>query len=472
MRQFEKQIPFFLTKILTLLFFIILSGCSSEIDKTENSNLKTKNFIILHKNYNFLKSNVLLFNKLSGLGAERITSKSKNIKTSYFEIFIDKVTYTKRLDNSRESYTFYIEKYNHASNKTIDNLILTKNLNDKDFKTYIITYYFPDGIASKHKNFKIIAFKEINNKTFSINNLTSKSTCENTYEYVVIETAHTCYSGTHSGASQAGSCDGQGSLPYSTYHIVAYLIDGCGGTGGGSNPEGSSGPGGGGGTGSSGNGPSVDTGMSIPPPCQSSDCDEQILANDINDLLGNTLNYEQLQFLFNNNEIAEEVKTFLETNHTTEAKDLAIQYINLKNLKVCLSSFQFSDVGNNWQNAGVAEVNIQFLTIGGIIAFNNIYFSQLHFGLPKSRTNGEYFTNNNAKYIAQTVMTQAEVLTNTYQSINPTSTASQLRTFFYTKLNEGMSEYGGTISTSPPIGWDGQIKQHQTYFLSSGIECD
>lgn len=69
-------------------------------------------------------------------------------------------------------------------------------------------------------------------------------------------------------------------------------------------------------------------------------------------------------------------------------------------------------------------------------------------------------------------MTQAEALTSAYQSINPTSTAAQLRTFFYTKLQEGMAEHGGTISTSSPIGWTGSLKQHQTYILSSGLECD
>ena len=32
---------------------------------------------------------------------------------------------------------------------------------------------------------------------------------------------------------------------------------------------------------------------------------------------------------------------------------------------------------------------------------------------------------------------------------DPASTATQLRTFFYTKLQGGMAEYGGTISASP-----------------------
>lgn len=146
--------------------------------------------------------------------------------------------------------------------------------------------------------------------------------------------------------------------------------------------------------------------------------------------------------------------------------------IDLEELQVCPGSFNFSDVGGNWQNAGVSDVNIQFLTIGGVIALNNIYFSQLHFGLPKSRINGDYITNTNAKYIAQIVMTEAELLTNTYQSINPKATAAQLRTFFYKKLEEGLAPFGGTISTSAPIGWGGQLKKHQTFILSQYMECD
>jgi hypothetical protein len=320
MTQLKKLTNSIFVKILSSMFFVIAFGCSSEVDTLENSNQEKLNFILLHKNYDYLKSNVLLYNKLSNFDTQKLTSKSKNIKTTDFEIFTDKVTYAKRTDNSKESYTFYIEKYNHASNKTMDNLILSRDLDDVNFKAYIITYYFPDGIASEHKNFKITGFKEINSKTLSFNKPTSKPSCENTYEYVVTETAHACYSGNHSGASEAGSCDGKGSLPYSTYAIVVYLIDGCGEGGGSSSPGGGSGgPGGGGGSGSGGN-PPVDTGMSLPPPCQSSVCEVQVLANDINDLLGNILNYEQLEFLLNNDDKAVAIKVFLDQNNSPEAK--------------------------------------------------------------------------------------------------------------------------------------------------------
>ena len=321
-----------IVKFLVLICIFALYGCSAEMDKIENSDTGKENFLLLHKNYEYLKSNTSLFNKLNHLNTQKSTSKSKNIETKDFKIFTNNVTYTKRPDNSRESFTFYIQKKDFASNKIIDNLILARNLGDEEFKTYIITYYFPDGIASEHNNFTVTGFKEINSETFSITNLTSKTACENTYEYNWIELKHDCYSGAHSGEGQANQCDGQGNLPYSTYRIVANIKFGCweGTPGGdpGNGGGGSGGPGGGGSGSGSGGGPPVDTGISLPPPCQSVDCDVPILANDINDLLGSKLGYEQLLFLQDNNDIAEKVKNFLDQNSTAEDKNFAIWTIN------------------------------------------------------------------------------------------------------------------------------------------------
>lgn len=157
---------------------------------------------------------------------------------------------------------------------------------------------------------------------------------------------------------------------------------------------------------------------------------------------------------------------------STEKNNIAKDYIDIKNKRVCLSSFSFSDVGGNWQNAGVSNINIQFLSIGNVVHFANIYFAQLHFGFPKLLTGGLYITNNNARNLAQNIMTEAEALTNAYQSINPSSTPTELRTYFYAKLGEGMAEFGGTISTSAPLGWTGTLKEHQTYWLSSDLGCN
>ncbi|MRX37762.1 hypothetical protein GJU43_00605 [Flavobacterium sp. LC2016-23] len=277
-----------------------------------------------------------------------------------FKIFTDKLTYVKNDEQAKESFTFYIERNNYSpANNTIENLILTKRFNEDQYKAYIIIYFFPDGIASEHKNFKVTGFKAVNSETFSFNNLTSKSACENTYEYTVIETAHKCYSGAHSGSSEAANCEGKGSLPYSTYQIVAYQIASCGESMGGGGMGGDqSGTGGGSSStpGSGGSGP-VDTGISLPPSCQSVDCEVPILANDINVLLGNTLNFEQLTFLFNNDNIANEVKNYLDQNTNAAAKKFGIWAINyfINNPSVTFEQFKNQFMGSSEGNDGTYD---------------------------------------------------------------------------------------------------------------------
>ncbi|TCN60720.1 hypothetical protein D0809_02345 [Flavobacterium circumlabens] len=321
----KNFIPF----IKTVVFAIVLSlsGCSSESEIIENSDKKS--ILMLHKNYEFLKSKESLFNAITNSGTQKTISK-RTVQALDFKIFTDRLTYVKNEEKAKESFTFYIERNNYSpASNTIENLILTKGFNEEEYKAYIITYFFPDGIASEHKNFKVTGFKAVNSETFSFNNLTSKSACENTYEYMVIETAHKCYSGNHSGASEAANCEGKGSLPYSTYQVVAYLTDSCGeGVAGGGTGGDQSGAGGGrSSTPGSGGGAPVDTGISLPPSCQSVDCEVPILANDINVLLGNTLNFEQLTFLFNNDNIATEVKNYLDQNTNAAAKALTTQII-------------------------------------------------------------------------------------------------------------------------------------------------
>lgn len=100
------------------------------------------------------------------------------------------------------------------------------------------------------------------------------------------------------------------------------------------------------------------------------------------------------------------------------------------------------------------------------------HFPELHFGLPKQLSNGDYITNHNARYIAQSIMSQAEQLTDAYQSINPNSTALQLKTYFLQKMQQISAQQGGTVSISAPMGWNGQLQPHQTYFITSSWECE
>ncbi|MCD0463956.1 hypothetical protein [Flavobacterium sp. ENC] len=322
----KKIIPFIKTVVFAIV--LCLSGCSSESGLTENTD--QKGAVMLHKNYEFLRSRESLFKVITNSETQKSTSK-RTVQALDFKIFTERLTYVKNDEQAKESFTFYIERNNYSpASNTIENLILTKRFNEEEYKAYIITYFFPDGIASEHKNFKVTGFKAVNSETFSFNNLTSKSACENTYEYTVIETAHKCYSGAHSGSSEAANCEGKGSLPYSTYQVVAYQIASCGesmGGGGMGGDQSGAGGGGGGSTPGSGGGAPVDTGISLPPSCQSVDCEVPILANDINVLLGNTLNFEQLTFLFNNDNIANEVKNYLDQNTNAAAKALTTQII-------------------------------------------------------------------------------------------------------------------------------------------------
>nr|WP_199002191.1 hypothetical protein [Flavobacterium sp. ASV13] len=322
----------FVLKFILLLLLVFLSGCSTENEVLQNSNEQKSDFIFLHKNNDFVKANNSLINKLNSLGTQKVTSKSTNIQTDDFTIFTERVTYTKKQDQSRESYTFYIERNDHFSNKTMDNLVLTRNLGEENFKAYIISYYFPDGIASEHKNFTVSNFKEIKTETFASKKISAKTACS--YSYEITETAHSCYTGKHSGNSQAGLCDGTGDqLPYSTFGITV-LFDNCGSGAPGTIDDGyspgggSSGPGGGGNNNPGKGGPPVDTGMSLPPPCQTSDCDVKLLANDINDMMGNTLNFQQLQYLFYNDTQAVAVKLLLEQGNTSNTRTFINQIIN------------------------------------------------------------------------------------------------------------------------------------------------
>lgn len=103
----------------------------------------------------------------------------------------------------------------------------------------------------------------------------------------------------------------------------------------------------------------------------------------------------------------------------------------------------------------------------------NIYFHELYIGFPKnSDLVGGYLTNHNANNLAEQLFTQAEALTDVFQSINPNSDEFDLRDYFYSKLEELIQANGGGLSTSPPLGWTGTLKTHKTYLVSQSLECD
>lgn len=309
--------------ILLFGFSIILSSC----DNDELIEPQEQKLIIAHKNFDFIENNINLLNKVNKLSkpTNKIASKGNYLSKNEFTVFKERVTYIKSTDNKRESYSFYIERNNINKTDIIENLILSKTLDDNEYKAHIITYSFPEGIENEKENFVVTNFEELD--TENVSNIFNKSSCENTYEYTVVETKHDCYSGNHSGAGEAESCDGQGSLPYSTWSInvtVNYQCDGGGSTGGGTytgdpidtgNPSNNTPP---------NNSNPIDTGITLPPSCQTSICGEEITANTINDLLDNTLSYDDLLWLNDNSNEADVLKNLLEQNDWTIKLKLAL----------------------------------------------------------------------------------------------------------------------------------------------------
>jgi hypothetical protein len=319
-------------RLLLLNLLLIHFGCSTDLDIIEKDSTKSEQLITVHKDFEFVKLNKTISKIISR--SEKAKSYNKNakiIQTKDFKIFTNTVTYTTLTDKSRETYSFYIERNNPVKSDFIENLILAKDANNENYRAYIITYFFPNGVKSNHKNFKVISVEEINSQTLSIQNLFAKTACQNTYTYIIIETGHNCYSGEHNGAGQAGSCNG-GAKPYSTYSIQVFTATCDGGEGGGlSSPDPTSGVGNNGPISpSTGGSLPVDTGITFPSPCQTDDCSEMLVVNEINDLLGKKLDYFQLEWLAMNTSAANEIKSFLVANNTPDAIIAAKEILNFQ----------------------------------------------------------------------------------------------------------------------------------------------
>lgn len=308
----------------------MLCGCSSDLDVIKKDAINSEQLITVHKNFEFVKLNKTISKIITTSEKAKLsTINSKIVQTKDFKIFTNRVTYTTLKNKLRESYSFYIERNNSLKSNIVENLILAKNATNDNYRAYIATYFFPDGINSNHKNFKVITFQEINSQTLSIKNIFAKSACQDSYTYTIVETGHKCYSGEHYGAGEAGNCDGKGGLPYSTYSIQVLIVSCDTGAGGTYNPDPTFGTGTTGPTSpNTGNTLPVDTGMTFPTPCQTDDCSEMLIVNEINDLLDNSLDYFQLEWLAMNNDAANNIKSLLVQNNTSEAKAFAMNIIN------------------------------------------------------------------------------------------------------------------------------------------------
>lgn len=333
-------------KIQTLTIFMLilnLFGCSSDMELVGDKKINSEKLVLIHQDVEFVKKNKTLWKKI--LNTEELKKSNvsnKILQTNDFKIFTNRVTYTSPIDKSRESYSFYIEKNTPLKPNFIDNLIFSKSVNDNDYKVYIITYFFPDGVNNNNNNFKVISFKELDNQSLLTKKMSSKMACDT---YVIVETGHNCGSGEHNGAAEEGLCK-EDSKPYSTYAIS--VLSGCGGGGGGSNPSeggnpgssnpGSSNPG-------TGNTIPVDTGITLPPSCQTNDCpDDLLFVNEINDLLGKSLNYSQLEWLAENTTDAHKMKNHLNQNNSFINKEF---YVNIINYLMQNSHLNFDNIVYN-----------------------------------------------------------------------------------------------------------------------------
>lgn len=308
----------FYLKKYRILFLGLLIVSVISCDNTLTNENENPDYRIRHRDFDFIKDNDALIEKLSSFSESGSPSKhsttSKSIKfgseDDEFTIFTDRVTEVASLDGQDYSYTFYIKSKTRGEFNTIENLILTSK-GDGSYKAHIAKYYFPEGVTSENDNFEIRDFREITGS--ELPNLFGKSSnssnimCTNV-QYVIYEILHDCYSGNHSGANEANQCDGNGSLPYSTFTI--YYVCGPGGGGGSSGGGNTGGPNTGG---TISNPPPTgdnvaNTGITLPPSCQTNNCeDDSAIVNEINSLLNNELTTDELIYLFNNKVLADEI---------------------------------------------------------------------------------------------------------------------------------------------------------------------
>lgn len=307
--------------VILLTLLCVLNSCKHEEDELILKTINNK-ITLLHKQQNFVLKEASLMRIIDNMQNKELLSKGTNSK---IKIFTERTTYTLSKQTNEESYSFYIQRGIYDKNY-IENLVLKRIKNHTNFKAYIITYYFPKGINSKKEVFEITNVEPI--RIEDIEGMLQR--CENTYEYTVVETEHKCYSGEHQGISGQGKCDYEttgNAGPYSTWSIqvtVNYQCDGGGSFGGGtSSPIDSGSPSETDNTSPDNPDTVIDTGITLPPNCQEDNCPNTIVANDINTILGDTLNEQELLWLFNNETEANQIKDFLNENNNSEEAKLA-----------------------------------------------------------------------------------------------------------------------------------------------------
>ena len=356
---------FFFYGCFLFLLAISVVSCRNEYDAVIQ-NEKPQTYTVVHNNTTQVNQNATLSAKLNSFRQGSENSKNSSYLDAY-EIFETQVTYVKNNDKDRESYAFYIKDKNLPTDKFhVKNLVFSKLSSETIYSVKLVSYYLPDGINENSKNILVENVEVLNPETGLPNkNVNGKSAgCG----AEVIEIEHWCGAHLHYGAGAAADCHDD-DKPYSTWIVLLGNCDG-GGQGGGSGDhnDGPANPGGpGGGTGSGGNGGNpVDTGLSLPPTCQSGDCDV-ILANKINDILGSILNFEEMTWLVDNDFTAQSIYTSLLNNNTQSNKD----YLSVR-IKFLMrgSDINISEFQNLFLN-GNSIANDKNLNSSNSIVFNS-----------------------------------------------------------------------------------------------------
>lgn len=329
-------------RLFTLLILFSLVACYSD-DETSTVESSKKENLTLHKNASFLEKNNevnSIIDELNNLQKSNKNSKSSN--ESDFIIHKDNITYIRTPDGEKESYTFFIEKDYKRNLNFVENLVISKKKNSDKYEAALVTYFFPQGYNVENKNFQVLDVKpyDVNKITLNNKSLSSKSSSTSCF-YEIKEIHHAC---TGDGHMPGEKCQLTVGRAYTTYEL--YLScpgEGGSGTGGGYNPGEPGGnpsgpetgpPGSSGNNGSGGANNGINTGIVLPPSCQGTQCDEVVLPNNINNLLGESLKPSELIFLYNNDAIATKIySSILNNEYSKETYLWTISYLsNIDNI--------------------------------------------------------------------------------------------------------------------------------------------
>ena len=399
------------TVLLFLFAVFLLHNCRSEENALEKSNPNTE-YKIIHQNYSLVQKNNNLNQKFTVLENTANTNKKKSAKQNSeniieidgIKIFKDYVTYVSPINSSKETYSFYVENSNYRlAPNTVQNLVFSKKENETDNSAYLVTYTFPEGINNDNQNIKISKIEKLNISSFfskKSNTVNTKlaaktsSDCLISYTYDIIETKHACSANKHYGDSEISECTAD-IKPYSTYVMkITSMYADCGTESWGTPESGSSAPGGGSGSASGSSAPSLDTSISLPPTCQTGDCNEEILANKINTSLEMPLDYNELLWLNSNTEFAQGIWNMLSNNSSTETKNFAQWGITFaSNNNTSWTQFQ------NWFIEGDQDFNRDLLKMivennHKIPQYTSSDFPGMNNGMPYNWWNDENYLNN------------------------------------------------------------------------------